>query len=205
MRPLRLVALAVVVAVSGCAAMQRETRARELAGEYVYQRPLDEIWPHVAALLASQGYAPQRGESPDVLETDWKQEVTGSSASGAWSRYVVVGKGDGKNSVVRILRNTRAVETRERVNESVDDRAVTNEDGTGRSVEQARYGINTEASGPLKNDEDVSAADAIAGTRASSSATRNATGTRDLNMEWLLLQRVDPEGAAKIFADAQAQ
>lgn len=192
-----------LILLSGCAAMQRESRAREFAAEHVYPLPLAEVWPHAVALLSAQGYTSHRAAGEHLLETDWKQEVSGARESGAWSRYVVVGKDGGDSCVVRILKNTRQVESAQRVSETADDQVATNDGTGGRSVERSIYGTSTDASGPLRKDEEES--QGIAAGRSSGAATQGdkVTGIRDLQMEWLLIQRADPTGAAKIYARAE--
>lgn len=198
--------LALALLGSGCASLQRETRARELAGDYVYAKPLAEVWPHVAALLVEHGYTPRETEQPWVLETDWKAEVSGSRTSGTYSRYVVVGKDGGGQSVVRILRNTRRSEHAELDTTDVrQERPVTNEVGGGRSTEDARYGTNTDTGRALEHDQDDSGEAEIAGSRSSSGNVKAPSGARDLQMEWLLIQRADPDGAAKIYAQVEAK
>lgn len=204
MRRLLFSVLSLAVAASGCAALQRETRARELAGDYVYAKPLSEVWPHVAALLVEHGYTPRETEKPYVLETDWKAEVAGSRTSGTFSRYVVVGKDSGGQSIVRILRNTRRSEHAElNTTDTRQDRAVTNDEQGGRSSEQARYGTNTDTGRALEHDEEDAGA-GIAGSRSTTGAPK-PSGSRDLQMEWLLIQRADPDGAAKIYAQVEAK
>lgn len=203
MRPMRRALLSVLflsLTVFGCAALQRETRARELAGNYVYERPLAEIWPHVAALLIEQGHTPRETEQPYVLQTDWKAEVAGSPTSGIFSRYLVVGKDGGGRSSVRFHRSTRRSEHADRnITDVRHDRPVTKDQQGGRSAEQARYG-DTDTGSALEHEEEQVAE--IAGRRSTTGAPE-PSGSRDLQMEWLLLQRVDPEGAAKIFAQAE--
>ncbi|MDQ3265870.1 MAG: hypothetical protein M3Y59_19815 [Myxococcota bacterium] len=192
-----------LILLSGCAALQRESRAREFSAEHVYPRPLAEVWPHVIALLASQGYTAHLAAGDHVLETDWKQEVSGARESGAWSRYVVVGKDGGDSCVVRILKNTREVESAQRGSEAADDQVATNDGGGGRSVERSIYGTPTDAAGPLRKDEEESGGIAAGRSSGSSSHGGKAAGIRDLHLEWLLIQRADPAGAAKIYSRAE--
>jgi hypothetical protein len=163
---------ALTAAQAGCVATSEAMKDRlkhSLVGNYVYDQPIEVIWPEVQRLLKDAGYAAK--ETPDafVLITDW-QVADGSMVSGHSSRYLVQGKRiDVGRCIVRFMRH-----------ESIADSMP----------------------------EHVTAGAAAFSTRAAAGLgeMRRASGgmqaSRDLAMEWKLLERVRPEAAAAIDLEA---
>jgi len=178
-----------------CAGVQRDSFVRERAAEFVYARPLREVWPHVAALLSAQGYAVHATEDPLVVETDWREELTGSTAATVWTRYQVTGKESDGRCAVRILRSTRS-------GDSTDDRRA---DARIPAVDRSES-ISAQRAGAMQITPSSSEpGDAKPETVRDSGKEAKVSGTRDLSLEWMLLQRVDPDAAAKIYSDAEAR
>lgn len=196
----------VAVLASGCATLQRDTFVRERAGEYVYDRPLAEVWPHVRALLISQGYTPVERSEPSQLDTEWREEGAGGSGAIRWSRYRVVGSESGGKSKVVFLKNSRSgtAGTPATVRDDLDNaNAGGEEKGTRRTQSSGRY-----KQGDRDGDAEYDARP-VEETRGDSiragEKREPVTGARDLAMEWMLLQRVSPEAASSIYAEAEAK
>lgn len=166
----RLLVGVVVVAVSlvaSCAGQTRETYLQEKAGEFVFEKPLKEVWPHVKALLKEQGYSWQDNPRQAFIRTEFKEDTGSSAMSTSFTRYAVEGFAiDQNRSRIRIMRNSM---TSSNSGEMSDPRAAT-----------AGY----------------------ANANAAGRAGGNASGSRDLKMEWQLIQRAAPEQAAKLEAEA---
>jgi hypothetical protein len=102
-----LPALAALGALSGCATvqatLQEDTAARSETLDYVHQRPLDEVWPAVRAVLDDHGFSILEGERGHYLATEWKL-----MADSVWIAYVVEGyRRPGHTSLVRMFRIQR--------------------------------------------------------------------------------------------------
>lgn len=202
-----VVLASLAVLLPGCATMQRENFVRERAGEYVYDKPLDEVWPHVRALLVAQGYVPVARSEPNQLDTEWREETAGGSGATTWSRYRVVGSETGGQSKVVFLKNTRSGGSGMPAapRDDLDNAGTGGEDkGTRKTATAGRYTQGEREGGDADYDarptEETRPDSLRAGTRKDP-----VTGTRDLAMEWLLLQRVAPEAASTIYSDAEAK
>lgn len=196
---MRIASLALLVVLcAGCATVQKESFARERAGEYVYQRPLAEVWPHVGALLVAQGYSPLPATQPDQLETAWKEEATCGECAVTFSRYQAAGKEAGGRCIVRFLKAVRTGGVREGTSQTANEETT---DDAARETERARkvhQGSRSDDGGP--QDGPVN----LGSVRSGSHKGEKLSGARDLGMEWLLLQRVEPKAAAAIYREAEA-
>lgn len=97
-----------VALLSGCATRLREAFIQERAGEYVYELPVERVWPHVAALLDEQGYSFKQDLANGQLVTEWKEDMGASSIAASYTRYLVVAaRLDGTHCRVQFLRFTR--------------------------------------------------------------------------------------------------
>lgn len=189
--------LLIAALCAGCATTQRDNFARERAGEYVYQRPLAQVWPHVVALLVAQGYSPLPATQPDQLETEWKEEATCEGCALRYSRYQALGKEAGGRSIVRFVKGTRVGAVREgatlTAGEEKKDQDI-RETERGRKMHQGTRTDGDLDDGPAN----------LSAARVNAHKGEKASGARDLGMEWLLLQRVEPKAAAAIYQEAEA-
>jgi hypothetical protein len=96
------VGLGALLAACGAHA-PREAVVREGGVQWVYERPLGDVWPAARALLEERGYVVRPAGAGPLLQTDWKDE-----GDGRHSRYRVEGEALGPGScVVRFERHTR--------------------------------------------------------------------------------------------------
>ncbi len=164
-----------VALLAGCAALQRESFIKEQAAGYVYEMPIEQVWPHVKTMLKEQGYTYREAPGRFLLVTEWKEENGASELGASFSRYMVEGqKLDDTHCRVRFLRNTMT-------SAPTGDMTMTS---TQRHAIQATASANAAARGTPGR----------AGTAAA--------GARDLHAEWLLMQRVVPEDAEEIQDEA---
>lgn len=184
-RALWLSSLLLSVALqTGCGMTARATRedvAHQLAGHYVYDRPLAEVWEHARQLLMDEGFALQ--ESPETFEmvTDWRDVVSGSIAR-VWVRYLAVGEQiEGDRCILRFVR----------AEVNYVPSSWSNTKGDGGWITQMRRMLAPVA---------IKLQHQGAEDRASSGVTE--LGGRDLYMEYKLLKRVAPEVAARLEAQA---
>jgi hypothetical protein len=170
----------VLLLLVGCTAQRRGNYLRDRAGEHVYKQPLSEIWPRVQAVLEERGYSWREKPRSFILETEWK-ENGGGTLGHSYTRFLVEGlrlKSGG--SVLRVLRNDA----------SSQPTAV-------------HYAGRT---GPITSAKAANNAliDAANSNTTGMTAPQRAA-YRDLELEWDLLQAIDPEAAAALEADAQAR
>ncbi len=184
--------------VAGCATMQKDTFIKEQAGDYVYAMPAAQVWPHVGAMLKEQGYSYREAPERFLLVTEWKEENGASSMAASFSRYMVEGQPiDDEHCRVRFIKNTMTsrpvggddvlTSQQRQAAQATGGRSIGAADGSGGGPEgAARYEGST-------------------ATVQSGSMGRTGTaaaGVRDLNAEWLLIQRVAPEDAKEIQDEA---
>lgn len=140
-----------------------------LVGNYVYDQPIEVVWPEVKRLLDDAGYAAK--ETPDayVLVTDW-HVADSSLVSGHSSRYLVQGKRiDVGRCIVRFIRHDSIA------------------DSMPEHVAMGSAAFSTRAA---------------AGMGEMRRASGGMQSSRDLAMEWKLLERVRPAAAAALDLEA---
>ncbi|ATB30673.1 hypothetical protein [Melittangium boletus] len=147
------------VLVTGCAASRREMYIQEKASDYVYRKPIAEVWPEVRAMLKEKELPVREAPGGYEISTDWHQLGASSNLGTSYVRYLVRGhQPSPAMTQVEILRQNRV------------------ESGQG----------------------------AMATPNNRTAGTDSVSRTRDREMEWELLQRVDPEGAKALKAEAEA-
>ncbi|MCP3101151.1 hypothetical protein LZ198_19940 [Myxococcus sp. K15C18031901] len=169
------------LALSGCAGSLRQNYLRDKAATHVYRQPLAELWPQVKALLKERGYSWKEAPGSYVLETEWRDSGGGTLGASAASRYLVEGVSRAQGGVVlRVMRGDRVTQP------------------TGVGYVQGSVG---DAS-TLKGREERSVAVNNASTSGVLPTRQNYA--RDLELELLLLQRIDPGSAARLEAEARS-
>jgi hypothetical protein len=169
----------VLCLVTGCAAHHRENYLKDRAAEHVYRQPLSEIWPRVKAVLDDKGYYYEELPGSFFLQTDWKQAEGSGSLGDSYTRYLIEGtelKGGGVS--LHVVRN----------------------DASSRYVAVSPSGRR---SGPLTGTEAAMVDASHRDVTIQRELMRHSD--RDLQMEWELLQVIDPEAAAALEKDAQAK
>jgi uncharacterized lipoprotein len=143
---------------AGCASSRREMYVQDKASDYVYRKPIGELWPQVRTFLTEKDLALRESPGGYEIATDWQQQGAPSNLGTSYVRYLVRGvqPSPGLTSV-QILRQNRV------------------ESGQG----------------------------AMASSNNRTAGTDSNNRTRDREMEWELLQRLDPEGAKAITAEAE--
>jgi hypothetical protein len=178
------------LASTGCAAQNRETFMRESAGDYVYRRPLPEVFAAAKALLAEDGFTGREEQGSANFITEWKGDGGESSVSARFTRYLVRGQALGPSkSIVRffIIQRSR----------SSSAGGISDPQGSTHTGMSSLGGGAAEGEGgpaPQSSQEGIGQKAAI-----------SSNGQRDLTMEWRLLQKVEPAHAKKIEADAYRQ
>ncbi len=165
----------------GCSAAQRrENYLRDRAAEYVYPYPLYDIWPRVKGVLESRGYSWREAPGRFVLETEWK-ENGGGALSYSYTKLLVEGlrlKRGG--TLLRVMRS-----------EASSQPAAVNYAGPSGPI------TSTKAA----NDAMVDALQ----TNTTGMTQTQRRAFRDLELEWELLQTIDPESAKALEAEAAAR
>lgn len=161
--------------LAGCATAnqtRKESVKHLLAGRYVYDQPLEVVWPYVQQLLKDNGYVePKESADEYIIVTDWKAPLGNGQVVGYWSRYLVQGEQlDADRCIIRFLRHDLSAD-------SLPDHV---ESGYGAFTKHAAAGY-----GELRR-----------------LANGMSWGARDLKMEYLLLSRVKPDIAAAIDTQA---
>jgi hypothetical protein len=149
----------------------RDEMARSFAGNYVYDLPIEEVWPHVKAALSEDGYTPREAADEFVIVTDWRERMDASITAGVFSRVMVQGERlEADRCIIRAMRH-----------EALSD--ADDIQGGGR---QAMTRRQSQGLGQLRQ----------------RIKTDRQHAARDLGLEWNLLQRIRPEIAKQIEAEA---
>jgi uncharacterized lipoprotein len=157
---LSVVLLAIATLATGCAAARREAYVQERASQYVYRKPIAEVWPEVRMLLKEKDLPIREAPGAYEISTDWYTVGAPSTLGTNYVRYLVRGKqSSAAMCSVEIFKQNR-VETAQSSSAARDNQR--------------------EASG-----------------------TDTSNLQRDRELEWELLQRVDPEGAKALRAEAE--
>lgn len=209
-----LLALALAATV-GCAAHRQHTFLMEHAGQHVYSRPLSEVWPEVLGLLQARGFGVQdSGEY--VLVTDWREDIASAQGKGSYTRFMVKGTALSPTSgTVHVYRLTSVVKD-SGVGRGVGQNAGTWEGEPDRSARLSDTGSDRSKSAdqsaprPKAQCEGgtncLSTLPTTSGNRSSFELeVDSARGSRDLGLEWELVQRVEPDVASRLQAQASAQ
>lgn len=172
----QVLATGLVVAIAsstlGCATFRKEALRKEGASAYVYPKPIEKLWPDVQQHLKDEGYGLRAGQGY-TLVTDPKETSPGS---GQWITLLVQGKAmDPGHSILRVFK-------------------------------KARGGSNLGGAQPeaVANSSIVTATQTEAQMNAGQPTPAIATAglARDTELEWKLIQKLDPQGAEQISAEA---
>jgi hypothetical protein len=178
------VVLAFAFTQLGCAAGKpglRDQKLQELAGKYVYNEPLEKIWPEARKLIAEAGYEPRESDDAFQLVTDWKEQIGGSIGK-IWVQYLVWGERlEADRSIIRFERSQVVLVPNE-VRSTTSDHSG----GGMQQVNPLKTGTPLGLRLRFKKAED----------RAASGTTE--TADRDLGLEWKLLERVKPDIARQL-------
>lgn len=188
-------AVATLALATGCATVSRQSYIDDQVGQYEYDLPLAQVWPHARALLQEQGYSLRETQDPPEITTEWKEEMANSAIAATRVRYRVEGfelhdKTGATYSKVRITRLNMTAAGMDGSGMIVDARKGSSE-GTANNPNMAGVSYGQTAT-----------AQAAAGVSANNTGV--ASTTRDLRMEWLLMRRADPDSAQKLEEYAAA-
>lgn len=184
---IHLFALAVLalIAGSGCAASNRETFMRDRAAEHVYERPMAEVWAAAKQLLTDEGYTGREGQGGYVYVTEWK-DVSGESSVGSrFTRYLLEGRELGPSkSIIRYTQVMRATGS------------------TGAGIGSTEPSTHAGMASLNAGGESEGGAMPTSGSEGRGPKSALASGKRDLEMEWKLLQKLEPAKARNIESEA---
>jgi len=145
---------------TGCTAARREAFIQDKTRDYVYRKPIAEVWPQVRTLLKEEGFSLMEAPGGFEITTEWLQVGAPSSLGTSYARYLARGRQPNPGMTqVEFLRQNRT-ETR-----SASAPAFAADQPTGPGT-----------GGNLQ---------------------------RDLELEWKLMQRVDPEAARSFKAESE--
>ncbi|MFP2932244.1 hypothetical protein ACLESO_45225 [Pyxidicoccus sp. 3LG] len=167
-------AVATLLAVTGCSGSLRRNYMRDKAAHHVYRKELAEVWPQVQQVLREKGYSWRENPGRFVLETEWLDSGGGTLGPTTSSRFLVEGvRLASGGSVLRVMRG-------ERTSQDI---------GVGYTDGQVRTRADVQA--------------ALQGNGGRGKLPTEQRYFRDLVLELELLQRIDPEGASRLEADAK--
>jgi hypothetical protein len=83
--------LLLAFALCACSTVQRHAYVANHVADYVYDKPLEEVWPSVRQVLSDDGFSLQESPGEWVAITDWQTGNAGSQVAGFWTRKMVVG------------------------------------------------------------------------------------------------------------------
>jgi hypothetical protein len=92
--------------LAGCAGAQKQATLTKMY-DYVYPRPLEEIWPGVEQFVQDEGFAIRKGEEQRLLISEWRTSFSESRVASGSERILVEGTAlNPANSEVRIFRES---------------------------------------------------------------------------------------------------
>jgi hypothetical protein len=184
------------VGLAGCASTRQHQAVVEEMYEYVYPRPLEAVWPEVERFISEEGYPPRKGEEQGLLISDWKMSFQENRVASAAERVVVEGRPLNRaNSEVRIYResfmrgNRGPMTIRENHNGS-QVLVLTWDDENPLEYDPIYFAhkAGQERDPMLKPPKNV-----------------NHVVKRDVELEWRLLQRMEPKEARRLEEKAQGR
>jgi hypothetical protein len=167
--------LGLLMALTGCATMRHQDALYREAERHVYAEPIEKVWPQVVNLISAEGYPPRKGDREFILVTEWRSDLMESRVASSVSRIYAEGyRVDERSSMVRIFRQT----------------VFTGNKGAMSAREnQTSSGLTLGAN---------SSQELTPASRAPVQMTRSVS--RDGELEWKLLQRLDADAAEAIEA-----
>ncbi|MFY0562992.1 hypothetical protein ACN28E_04040 [Archangium lansingense] len=169
------------VALSGCATMKQQPVVEQMY-EYTYARPLEEIWPEVRRFVVEEGYPLQESPGQYVLLSDWVTSFGESRVASAGERIFVRGlQLNRANTQVLIYRQSRM---------------------TGLKGRPSHRERNNASSLMVLTADEVNPLDGSmgAGYDMGTPRAQNRVFTRDVELEWKLLKRLEPQEAQRLEA-----
>ncbi len=194
----RGLSLGMLMLLTSCAAARHQEELYQKAQRYVYAQPIEQVWPQVVALVAMEGFPPRKGDQEFILVTDWRQDMQESRVVSSSSRIYAEGLRINRDtSMVRIYRQT--IFTGNKGAMSARENSL-----AGSLTVGAAGDIATFAEDPIKLSHMLdTSVDHTPLTRGPSQLNR--TFSRDGQLEWKLIQRVNQEAAKAIEASVTAQ
>jgi hypothetical protein len=192
----RCLSLGVLLLLAGCATLRHQDALYNEAHRHVYSQPIERVWPEVVRLVSSEGYPPRKGNEEFVLITEWRNDTQESRVVSSISRVYVEGYRVGSHtSTVRIYKQTVFTGNRGGVS--------ARENRTGSLTTGAAGDISPFGEDPIALSHQLgSTPDHTPLTRAPTQVNRSVS--RDGELEWKLLQRVDTAAAQAIEARVSA-
>lgn len=185
--------LGLLMALTGCATLRHQDALYREAERHVYAEPIEKVWPQLVNVVSAEGYPPRKGDREFILVTEWRNDTMESRVVSSMSRIYAEGyRVDERSSMVRIFRQT----------------VFTGNKGAMTAREnQVSGGLTVAAAGdysaPLEDPIQLnhmlnSSADHTPLTRTPAQMSRSFS--RDGELEWKLLQRMDASAAEAIEA-----
>src|SRR5215218_4910296 len=162
----------------GCARVEPRQALWNDAGRFVYPRPLEQVWPEVEVFLAEKGFPGRKVQGQYVLLTEYREYFHESRIASGFIRYYVDARPLSPVSCeVRILRHVMFTggKSKPTLKEQLDPERLVRR----VYVEQSHW----------SNTPPDPAARLFA-----------RSFNRDLQLEWALLQRLEPRAAAALAA-----
>jgi hypothetical protein len=164
-----------------CSCASTSDALREGAGQHVYVQPLVELWPQVQALMTEQGYVWRGNPGQYALRTEWRENGT-SGANRTLVSYLIQGEPHPSGgSTLRVSRGLKA--------EPNDANSKFNPNQMAPSG-----AFNTHEVRSRLADDEV----------AWQSQRAMYAPSRDLDMELLLMRKLDPAAVTKLEGQATA-
>lgn len=205
MKSLRGFATLLVLALApGCAA-HKQNQMHERAGKHVYTRPLPEVWAHVQPLLEARGFAVRSSEGYELV-TEWREDIVTTQGKTSFTRYLVRGTALSPTScTVHLYRVSYITQDAGAGQGRNVERGTWQEDGRGtmRSDENGRITggeVDESAAKPKLGGNGMETMPQVdrfdTGDRSSFAlATEKGYTSRDLELEYALLELTEPEAA----------
>lgn len=178
MNRLTLLVVGLALVSSGCLRRFVATESRYLlASRYVFDRPVEEVWPAVREVLKEDGFSLRESEKSFEIVSEWREETASSWHLGTRSRYLVLAERlEADRCIIRFVR----VST---LPPGTDDYQRMGPRAFTKMAVDGRRNLSREG--------------------AYGSYAGGTMARRDLKMEWKVLEKVRPDIAAQSDAEIE--
>ncbi|MEP7122526.1 MAG: hypothetical protein ABJE95_16510 [Byssovorax sp.] len=161
--------------VSGCAGSMSEKLREARTGAYVFHHPAPDVAAAARALLEDSGYQVLAGDGSGVVRTDWHPILDDEQFATTFDRYfVVVQRLSPQHCRIAAIRQSASTMGMEEAH----PHSLSHTEGTGRNQNNVTYGKGKDAL-PMGS----------------------PVNHRDLDLEWKLIARAEPDRARLVESD----
>lgn len=188
---------AAVIALGGCA-HTRDSEAHSRAAQHIYEAPIEDVWPKVRQAMIDDGFSIREDVGNFALETERKEHFSASKVAGVWTSYLVLGDSLGRTRCkVRVFKSQRMADKTMEKTQSDVSWGIRSDIGASQGGEDDQGEVRVGgAAKPASLEEMSDQLDTPDGQMRALAPGR--TAMRDLQMEWKLVQTIEPQLAEQL-------